>query len=91
MLEHRIVRRQTCLLSKADTEGGGGGRVSGPHPEKSQNIRVSRKYWSGTPEKSQSYQASIQCWAIIDPPAKHHLNGISPFKWHFAVGSMMAR
>ena len=24
----------------------------------------------GSPEKSQSYQASIQCWAIIGPPAK---------------------
>ena len=25
--------------------------------------------------KSQSYQSSIQCWAIIAPPAKRHLNG----------------
>ena len=23
------------------------------------------------------YQASIQCWAIIGAPAKHHLNGVS--------------
>ena len=29
------------------------------------------------PLKSQSYQASIQCWAIIGPPAKRHLNGVS--------------
>ena len=33
--------------------------------------------WFGSPEKSQSYQASIQCWAIISMPAKRHLNGIS--------------
>ena len=31
---------------------------------------------SGSPEKSQSYQASIQCWATISPPAKRHLNGV---------------
>ena len=29
------------------------------------------------PLKSQSYQVSIQCWAIIGPPAKRHLNGVS--------------
>ena len=44
-----------------------GDRGSGP-PEKSQ-IRFSKQYWSRSPEKSQSYQASIQCWAIIGPPA----------------------
>ena len=26
---------------------------------------------------SQSYQSSIQCWAIIGPVAKRHLNGVS--------------
>ena len=36
---------------------------------------VSLQHWSGSPEKSQSYQANIQCWAIIGPPAKRHLNG----------------
>ena len=29
------------------------------------------------PLKSQSYQASIQCWAIISTPEKRHLNGVS--------------
>ena len=29
------------------------------------------------PEKSQSYQARIQSWAIIGTPAKRHLNGVS--------------
>ena len=33
--------------------------------------------WIRSPEKSQSSQASIQCWAIMGPPAKCHLNGIS--------------
>ena len=32
---------------------------------------------SGSPEKSQSYLASIQCWANIDPSAKRQLNGVS--------------
>ena len=47
-----------------------GGGTGGPDPpEKSQKIRVSKQYRSRSPEKSQSYQASIQCWAIIGPPA----------------------
>ena len=29
------------------------------------------------PLKSLSYQSSNQCWAIIGPPAKFHLNGVS--------------
>ena len=45
---------------------GGGG--PDPPPEKSRKIRVSKQYRSRSPEKSQSYQASIQCWAIIGPP-----------------------
>ena len=38
--------------------------------EKSQSNLVSWQYWSGSPENSQSYQASIKCWTIIGPPAK---------------------
>ena len=52
-------------LSWADPEGGTGGLD--PH-EKSQKLRVSKQYWSRSPEKSQIYQASIQCWAIIGRP-----------------------
>ena len=55
-----------------------GSRGGGP-PEKPQNVGL--QYWSESPEKSQSYQASIQCWAIIGPSA---------FKWSFADGPMMA-
>ena len=29
------------------------------------------------PSKSQSYQASIQCWAIIGTPAKRHLMAVT--------------
>ena len=43
-----------------------------PPSEKSQKYRV---FWK--PEKSQGYQASIQCWATIGPQAKRHLNGVS--------------
>ena len=49
--------------------GGGGGRT--------QKYRVSLQYWSRSPEKSQSYKARIQCWAIIGQPAKRNLNGVS--------------
>ena len=57
----------------------GGDRGSGPPPpEKSQKYtRDSCQYLFRSPEKSHSYQASIQHLAIIGPPAKCHLNGIS--------------
>ena len=32
---------------------------------------------TGPDPLTQSYQASIQCWAIISPPAKRHFNGVS--------------
>ena len=51
-----------------------GDRVPDPHlPVKSQKYMVFKQYWSGSPEKSQSYQASIQRWAIIG----RHLNSVS--------------
>ena len=45
-------------------------------PEKLQKYRVPSNI-GPDPLKSQSYQASIQCWAIISTPAKRHLNGVS--------------
>ena len=36
------------------------------------------------PLKSQSYQASIQCWAIIGTPAKRHLKIV--FRWQSNSG-----
>ena len=59
--------------SWADPEGGRGSRP----PWKITKNRVSKQYWSGSPEKSQIYQASIQCWAIIRQPVKRHLNRVS--------------
>ena len=47
---------------------------------------VSKQYWSGSSEKSQNYQASIQCWAIIGPPAKRHLNGV---RWRAGDGPLI--
>ena len=51
----RMERRRHCM---ADPEGRAGGPDS-PPTEKSQQYRD----WSGSLGKSQSYQASIQCWA----------------------------
>ena len=66
-------------------KGGGGGGAGGPDLLKNyKKYRVSKQFWSGSPEKAQSYQASISCWAIIGTPAK------MPFKWRFAGGQMMA-
>ena len=56
--------------SCADPDGAGG---SGPPTsEKSQNIGFLSNIGPDA-----SYQASIQCWAIIDTPAKRYLNGVS--------------
>ena len=41
---------------------GGGAGVWSPPPEKSQNYSCVYQYRSGSHEKSQSYQARIQCW-----------------------------
>ena len=67
-------QRLSCL-AWADPEGGQGVRTP---PENHQNIGFLSKnqYWSGFPEISQSYQASIQCGAIIGTPTKRHLNGV---------------
>ena len=47
-----------------------GDRGPPPIPEKAQKYRVSSQYCSGSRIKTQSYQASIQCLAIIGPPGK---------------------
>ena len=78
-----VYRGHKCISwfikAMCGSRGGGGRGFWTISPEKSQKYRVSLQYWSGYPEKSQSYmyQASIQCWAIIGPPAKRHLNGVS--------------
>ena len=62
--------------------GEGGGRGSGAPPGKLQKYMVSLKLFLHvailvrTPLRSQSYQSSIQCWAI---------------KWHFAGGPLITR
>ena len=66
----------TTYISCADPKGVGTG-VPDPPPWKITKYRVSQQYWSGSPEKSKSYQASVQCWAIIGTPAKRNLNGVS--------------
>ena len=53
-----------------------GARGPDPHGQL-QSYRVLKQYWPGSPGKSQSYIASIQCSAIFGPPAKRHLNGVS--------------
>ena len=68
---------QQYILARIQRGGGFGHGVLTPLPLKNQKkIRVSQQYWPGSPENSQSYQASIQCWAIIGQPAKRLLNGV---------------
>ena len=50
-----------------------------PHPENSPKIGF-LSILVRFPLKAESYQASIQCWAISE----------TPFKWCFAGGPMMA-
>ena len=62
---------RNCLFmpdsSWADPEG------DRPHPWKIGFLSILVRF----PLKSQSYQASIRCWAISGTPAKRHLNGVS--------------
>ena len=58
----------------ADPEGGTGG--SDPPPLKNHRNIGFPSNIDPDPLKSQSYQASIQWWAI-DTPAKHHFKGVS--------------
>ena len=61
----------SCCMTCEDPEGGA--RVPDPPPpEKSQNIGFSSNT-GPDPLKDSSYQASIQCWAIIGTSAKRHL------------------
>ena len=68
-----VYMQQTCT----DPVGGGAGGPDPPPPGKSQSCRVPYENWSGSHEKSQSYQDIIQYWATSSPPAKRHLNGVS--------------
>ena len=70
---------QTAPLADQHVRIQRGDRESGHPPtlKNHKNIGFLKQYWSGSPEKSQSYQASIQCRAIICMPAKRHLNVVS--------------
>ena len=57
------------------SRGGGGGGAGGPDPLKNhKNIGFLSKTGLNPLE---NHKATIQCWAIIGPPAKRHLNGVS--------------
>ena len=59
----------------ADPEGGAVGPDPPPPLEKYKNIGFLSKLVRIL-LKSQGYQSSIQCWAIIGSPAKRHLIGV---------------
>ena len=54
---------------------GGGGAIRDPDPLNNHKNIGSLSNTGPEPLKN---QASIQCWAIIRPPAKRHLNDVSP-------------
>ena len=59
----------TAILNKRYWGGGKGDRGSGPPLKNHKNIGFSSNT-GPDPLKNRSYQASIQCWAIIGTPAK---------------------
>ena len=68
----------TCLvLAETHVRIQRGDRGSGPLLWKIKKIKGSLAILVLIPLKSQSYYSSIHCWAIIGPPAKRHLNGVS--------------
>ena len=56
--------------------GSNGGRGSGPPLKNHENIGFLSNTGPDPLKKSQSYQASDECWAIIGPPVKRFLNGV---------------
>ena len=55
------------------------GSIGGPDPPPLKNHK-NIGFLSNTgpdPLKKNSFQVSIQCWAIIGTPAKRHFNGVS--------------
>ena len=63
-----IIREYMYTIAHARIHGGG---ERGPDSPMKNHKSIG---FLSNPEKSQSYQASIQCWAIIGPPGKRHLN-----------------
>ena len=61
--------------------GGGAGVPKSPSPGKSQNTGFLRNTGPPNRQKNYSYQASIQCWSIISPPAKRHFAIKMSLRW----------
>ena len=70
--------------SSVDSEGGGGRAGGANPPEKSPKYRVLYQYWSGSPEKSYSYQSEFEVGPSL-------VRQRTPFKWSFAGGPIMTR
>ena len=57
----------------------GGGKGAGdPDPPPPAEKSQTDSFFSNTGPKPLKNQASFQCWTIIDPPAKRHLNDDGP-------------
>ena len=67
---------------------GGGGAGSGLPLKNHKSIWFLSNTGPDPLKNYKAEQASIQCWAIIGPPAKRHLNGVLLAR--FAGGPMMA-
>ena len=66
-----------------------GDRGSGPPPPPPAGSYKNIGFLSNTgpdPIKSQSYQSSFRCWAIIGLPLKRHLNGV---RWRAVNGLLI--
>ena len=82
-LQHLHLKTRTLPMGRS--RGGTGGPTPSPPLEKSQKYRVSLKYWSGSPEKTQSYPRQHSMLV-------HHLPASKmPFQWRLAGGPMMAQ
>ena len=56
-----------------------------PPVEKFKNIGFPKQYWSGSPEKSQSYKCTSPAFNV-GPPAKRHV----AFRWQVVGGPLIA-
>ena len=75
MMKQRLAISFITYVTRLHAQIQSGDRGSGTPLKKSLKYRLSMKYSSGSPEKSQRYQSSIQCLVIIGTPAKRHFGG----------------
>ena len=81
--------RREKIVRYARIQGGNGVGENGSRPPLENHKAIGFLSNTGPDplENKKSYQASIQCWAIIGSPAKRHLNALVVFGSHLPTST----